>query len=187
MIIFNTIPAAIPISKSSNNVKKIVTKKIANCSLPIWKVWINSFGWANLIPTVINIAAKAALGINSNIGVASNTNIKIKNPWKKFAHLVFAPLFTFEEERATSEIIGKPPKKAAIVFPIPTAIKSLFIFDFLLKGSNKSIAFTVNNDSNVPTKANIITYLINNPVWEKPSKLALKFKLSTKLPIFTKA
>ena len=110
------------------------------------------------------MAANAALGIISSNGAANKTKSKIKNPWKKFAQRVLAPLLTLEELRATSEIIGKPPKKAAIVFPIPTAIKSLFGSDFLLNGSNKSIAFTVNKDSNVPTKANIITYLINNPV-----------------------
>ena len=95
---------------------------------------------------------------------ANNTNTKIKKPWKKLAQRVLAPLFTLDELRATSEIMGKPPNTAANVFPMPTAIKSLLAFDFLLKGSSKSMALTVSKDSNVPTKANMTTYLMKTPV-----------------------
>ena len=80
----------------------------------------------------------------------------------------------FADERATSEIIGKPPKNATNVLPIPVAIKSLLAFDFRLNGSNISIALTVNKDSSEPTKANMITNLINVPVCARPSKLALR-------------
>ena len=63
------------------------------------------------------------------------------------------------------------------------AIKSLFVFDFCLAGSRISIALTVNKDSKVPTKANMITYFIKIPVWLSPEKSAFTCKLSIKLPI----
>ena len=177
------IPAAIPTNKSSTKVKKIVTKKINNCSFPILNVRMNSLGCVNLIPTVNNMAAKAVLGINSIRWEASKTKIKIKKPWKKLAQRVFAPFAIFDEERATSEIMGSPPKKATKVFPIPMAIRSLFASDLRLNGSNISIALTVSKDSNEPTKANMITNLINRVGWDQPAKLALKAILSSKFPI----
>ena len=132
---------------------------------------------------MINIAAKAVLGINSIRWAANSTNTRIKKPWKKLAQRVLAPLAILAEERATSEIIGNPPKKATKVFPIPVAIKSLFASDLRLNGSSISIAFTVNSDSKEPTNANIITNLINTPVCVKPSNEALNLMLSTKFPM----
>ena len=85
-----------------------------------------------MIPTVISMAAKAVFGINSIKCEANNTKAKIKNPWKKFAHRVLAPFAILADERATSEIIGNPPKNATNVFPIPVAIKSLFASDLRL-------------------------------------------------------
>jgi hypothetical protein len=74
----------------------------------------------------MSIAAKAVFGINSIKCEANNTKLRMKKPWKKWAHLVLAPLFTFDELLATSDIMGSPPKIAEIVFPIPTAIKSFW-------------------------------------------------------------
>ena len=177
------IPAPIPTNKSTPKVNKIVTMKINSCSFPISKVCMNSLGCVNLIPTVISMAAKAVLGINSIKWEANKTKTKMKNPWKKLAQRVFAPFAILADERATSEIMGKPPKNATNVLPIPVAIKSLFAFDLRLNGSNISIAFTVNNDSKEPTKANMITNLIKVPVCAKPSKLAFMWILSNKFPM----
>ena len=55
----------------------------------------------------------------------------------------------------------------------------LFVFDFLLNGSRPSMAFTVNNDSMLPIKANITTYLIKAPVLALiTEKSTLKFNFS---------
>ena len=88
----------------------------------------------------------------------------INNPWKKFAHLVTAPLDTLAELLATSDIIGCPPTSPESTFPKPTAERSLLKSDFLLYGSTRSIALAVKRDSIEPISKNKITYCTKTPV-----------------------
>src|SRR5687768_5976669 len=88
------------------------------------------------------------------------------------------------ELRATSEIIGSPPRSPDKTLPAPTATKSLLGLEILFHGSRPSIALTVRTDSRLLTNKNIATYFqnTNDPMAEKS---ALKFTASQKLPILT--
>ena len=62
--------------------------------------------------------------------------------------------------RTISEIMGSPPTKAETVLPTPTASMSRSMSVFRCHGSIWSTAFALSNDSRLPIRANMITYLM---------------------------
>ena len=72
-------------------------------------------------------------------GMKSNDNNNNK-PWNIAAILVLPPAFTLAELLTITDVIGKPPKKPLIMFPVPCATNSLFVGVTLLIGSILSTA-----------------------------------------------
>ena len=142
----------------------MVPRKTANCSVPTFHVWANSFGDASRQPVYTSIAPRAASGMLWIRFGNSRTKPRRNSPCQAFAHLVRPPASRFALLRTISEIIGSPPTAAASVLAMPTAVRSRSKFVFRFHGSSSSMALALNSDSRLPMTTNSIRYVRPVPV-----------------------
>ena len=133
--------------------EQTVTENGMNCFQPSSYIDLKSVGFANLYPTINNMAANTDRGIIFNRSGIRSTEIKSKKPWIIADILVLLFDWIFAELRTITWVIGKPPIIPLKIFPTPWAFSSLLVGVLFFFGSSLSVASTDSIVSRLPTKA----------------------------------